>query len=90
MRLRVSGLDVKCRGPGGRYEDEIHLPSDARKALEAAKAAVEKADALTAQAETARVRAVQVLTGRGLSTSDVGRLLGVTRQRAHQLLNAGR
>jgi len=72
------------------FEDDVHLPNSAQKALSLAREAMEKAEAEMKRAEAARVNAVQALTGSGLSTRDVGRLLGVTRQRAHQLSQMGR
>ena len=67
------------------FEDDVRLPSAARKALEAARAAARRANNQAEAAERARTRAAHALTRSGLSNRDVGRLLGVSRQRAHQI-----
>lgn len=70
---------------GAFFEDEVRLPTAAQKALSSARTAEAKAAALVKRAEKARVRAVRMLASSGLSSRDVGRLLGVSRQRAHQI-----
>jgi predicted RNase H-like HicB family nuclease len=70
--------------------DEVRLAPTGRRALALAKRAVQKADDEAERAERATREAVQVLAKDGLSLRDVGALLGVSRQRVHQILSKGR
>jgi predicted RNase H-like HicB family nuclease len=65
---------------------DIVLPAATKKALRAAETRRAKADALTKQSQQAARAAAKSLQSIGLSLADVGKLLGVSRQRAHQLL----
>jgi predicted RNase H-like HicB family nuclease len=71
----------------GRILDEVRLPARIRRTVRAAQQARQRA--AHAQAEAARrTRAAAArLVRLGLSLRDAGELLGVTRQRAHQLLD---
>jgi predicted RNase H-like HicB family nuclease len=72
---------------GGRILDDVRLPARVRRTIRAAQQARQRA--ADAQAEAARRAraAVAGLVRLGLSLRDAGELLGVTRQRAHQLLD---
>ena len=69
-------------------KDEIRLPSTARKVLVAAKKASARALAEAERAEHATRDAARALVRSGLSLRDAGTLLGVSRQRVHQILGA--
>jgi predicted RNase H-like HicB family nuclease len=71
----------------GRILDDVRLPARIRRTVRGAQQARERA--AHAQAEAARrTRAAAArLVRLGLSLRDAGELLGVTRQRAHQLLD---
>ena len=67
---------------------DVQLPPPAKRALHEATRKRERADALAKESQEATRLAARVLTKQGLSLRDVGRLLGVTRQRAHQLVGS--
>ena len=66
----------------------VRLSVRARHALDAATEMREQADAVARRAQQSARSAARRLTDQGLSLRDVGRLLGVTRQRAHQLVTS--
>jgi len=70
--------------------DEVRLAPTGRRALALAKRAVQKAADQAERAEQATREAVQALLGDGLSLRDAGALLGVSRQRVHQILGKRR
>ena len=74
----------------GTLVDDVRLPAPARalvaEALEA-KATVENASKMLSDRSS---RAVAALTGAGMSLRDAGTLLGLSRQRAHQLATGTR
>jgi predicted RNase H-like HicB family nuclease/predicted HTH domain antitoxin len=70
--------------------DEVRLPPTGRRALALAKKAVQRAANEAERAERATREAVQALIGEGLSLRDAGTLLGVSRQRVHQILRKRR
>ncbi len=71
--------------------DDVKLPAPLRKAVERATAARSKLDAVQAEAQETTAEAVRELRKRlGLSMRDVADLLGLSRQRIHQLAAAGR
>jgi hypothetical protein len=70
----------------GDLAAEVLLPLSAKKALAVAAAKRKRADSLAKESQEAARTAARILTKTGLSLRDVGRLLGVTRQRAHQLI----
>lgn len=65
---------------------EIELPAPARRALLEATRKRARADALAKDSQKAARVAARTLTKTGLSLRDVGWLLRVSRQRAHQLI----
>jgi predicted RNase H-like HicB family nuclease len=65
---------------------DIQLPAPAKRALHQATTKREQAFALAKESQEATRLAARLLTKQGLSLRDVGKLLGVTRQRAHQLV----
>lgn len=65
---------------------DIKLPLAAKKALAEATRKREQAETLAKQSQDAVRAAARSLTSTGLSLADVGKLLGVSRQRAHQLV----
>lgn len=66
--------------------DDIRLPPTERRALELAKKATRRAAGETERAERATREAARTLLAAGMSLRDAGTLLGVTRQRVHQIL----
>jgi predicted RNase H-like HicB family nuclease len=66
---------------------EVQLPPLVRLALDAATARRIEADSAAKRSQIAVRAAAIALTHQGLSLRDVGELLGVSRQRAQQLLN---
>lgn len=87
MRAALAGwLGLPEPTYGGRIVDVVCLPARVRRAVRGAKQARQRvAQAQAMAARRARV-AVASLLRCGLSLRDAGELLGVTRQRAHQLL----
>jgi predicted RNase H-like HicB family nuclease len=65
---------------------EVRLPQAAKKALAESSAKRAKAEVLAKQAQHATLVAAKTLADTGLSFRDVGAMLGVSRQRAHQLV----
>jgi predicted RNase H-like HicB family nuclease len=79
-------LDVE---PGElNLQHEVRLPSPARKLLGAAKKASTRAMAEAQRAEDATRNAALTLVKSGMSLRDAGTLLGVSRQRVHQIIEA--
>lgn len=64
----------------------VQLPSAAKRALSSALEKRAHADALAMESQAATRSATLALSEVGLSLRDIGRLLGLTRQRAHQIL----
>lgn len=64
----------------------VALPVAVRRKVELAKASRKRAEAEGAKARAHTREAAKLLAAEGLSARDTGELLGVTRQRAHQLL----
>jgi predicted RNase H-like HicB family nuclease len=69
-----------------QLEHDVRLPSAARKMLSAAKKASTRAAAEAERAEYATRDAARTLVKFGMSLRDAGTLLGVSRQRVHQIL----
>jgi len=67
---------------------DIQLPSAARKALAVAEKASMRAKQEAVRADHATRDAAQALVKYGMSLRDAGTLLGVSRQRVHQILEA--
>lgn len=67
---------------------EVLLPLAAKKALDAAALKRKQAEKLAEQSHVAVRAAAKKLVDTGLSLRDVGKLLGVSRQRAHQLVES--
>ncbi|MDX2055493.1 MAG: hypothetical protein SFV15_24030 [Polyangiaceae bacterium] len=83
-------LDDKQAAKGAVLIPEVAgLPKPLLAKLETAQLAKARADAEQLRAGKVIRRVVGDLAKRGLSTRDVGTLLGVSRQRAHKLLKAG-
>jgi predicted RNase H-like HicB family nuclease len=68
--------------------DDVHLSLASRRALARATAQRAEAERLTQNAQRAIRAAATALSRQGLSLRDPGRLLGVSRQRAHQLISS--
>lgn len=66
-------------------EPDVELPRSVRKAVAQSVSAREIAEAEAEKAARSTKRAVEAMLGLGLSTRDAGELLGLTRQRVHQL-----
>ncbi len=72
-------------------DEEIHTPRAVRDTVTGAREARAKAEALQARALLRTEAAVRRLTGEfGFSLRDAGELLGLSRQRAHQLTARGK
>lgn len=69
-----------------QIELDVSLPKSAARLVAAAKAAAEKAEKARGKATEATKGAALALVAAGLSRRDVGELLGVTRQRASQII----
>ena len=67
-------------------EADVQLPRAAKRALNTALDKRAQADAVAMESQAATRNATLALSQVGLSLRDIGRLLGLTRQRAHQLL----
>jgi predicted RNase H-like HicB family nuclease len=67
---------------------DVRLPPAARKVLGAAKKASARAAGEAERAERATRDAARALVKSGMSLRDAGTLLGVSRQRVHQILEA--
>lgn len=67
---------------------KAELPAGVRRAVEQSHRSRERADTEAAKAAEATREAVEELTKLGLSTRDAGELLGLSRQRVHQVLKA--
>lgn len=70
--------------------ETVRLDARAQRALADAKRATERARKQAAQAEVAMRQAANALVGEGLSFRDAGELLGVSRQRVHQIVEGAR
>lgn len=71
-----------------QLEHDIRLPGAARKVLGVAKKASTRAAAEAERAELATRDAARTLVKCGMSLRDAGTLLGVSRQRVHQILES--
>jgi predicted RNase H-like HicB family nuclease len=71
-------------------EHDVRLPRAARKVMGAAKKASTRAAAEAQRAEYATRDAAHTLVKCGMSLRDAGTLLGVSRQRVHQILRVSR
>lgn len=74
----------------GTLVDNVKLPQGARDKLESAAAARRAVVSAEQSASLLTRGAIDALVQLGLSLRDAGELIGVSRQRAHQLANAGR
>jgi predicted RNase H-like HicB family nuclease len=68
--------------------DDVRLGATERKRLVAARRAAARAESEASRAEQATRVAARALVKTGLSLRDAGTLLGVSRQRVHQILAA--
>ena len=68
-------------------EANVQLPGAAQRALSSALEKRARADAIAVESQAATRTATLALSQVGLSLRDIGRLLGLTRQRAHQILD---
>ena len=75
-------------GAAAELTAEVQLPAPARRALLEATRKRAHADAVTRDSQKAARTAARTLVKSGLSLRDVGKLLGVSRQRAHQLVGS--
>ncbi len=69
-----------------RLASKVVLPVAIRRKVELANASRKRAELEGARARARTLEAARLLAAEGLSARDTGELLGVTRQRAHQLL----
>lgn len=73
----------------GRLIDEVALPAPTRRKIAAFLTARERAAKANEGLSASSREAVRELVDQGLSLRDTGELLGLTRQRAQQLLKTG-
>jgi len=78
-------LDDWAAAKAAELVEDVRLPADAKRALKAARDGRRKAAELQARAVEATRLAVARLEAAGLSLQDAGELVGLTRQRVHQL-----
>jgi predicted RNase H-like HicB family nuclease len=81
-------LVVGDNARGATLHDNIALPLGTRRLVQKAETARAKTEAETERAMTATSEAVRALTEQGLSARDAGELLGLSRQRVNQILQA--
>ena len=67
---------------------EVELPDDVAQTLAERKRLTAQARKANTQAAEESQKAARQLRDRGLTLTDIGTVLGVSRQRAHQLVNA--
>ena len=67
---------------------EVELPDDVAQSLAERKRLTAQARKANTQAAEESQKAARQLRDRGLTLTDIGTVLGVSRQRAHQLVNA--
>ena len=74
-----------------QLQDDVILPSQARRTLSSYRQARQRADRQSALAQASTLQAVRVLTKRlGLSTRDASEILGLSHQRIQQLAHERR
>lgn len=66
-------------------ETQVELPARVRKAVDRSLRDRQRATDAEAEAAEATAQAVQAMLALGLSTRDAGEMLGLTRQRVHQV-----
>ncbi len=83
-------INVMSEAGGGEVdvEYEFVLPEETRRALEHMAQAQERADAAAREAAADHAAAAASLHAVGVPLRDIGRVLGVSHQRAHQLVQS--
>lgn len=71
-------------------EVKVALPASERRVVDRSHRTRAKAEAATEQAAQSTRDAVQTLLGLGLSTADAGEVLGLSKQRVHQVAHGTR
>jgi predicted RNase H-like HicB family nuclease len=85
-RIREAlGLFIGEKAKSAALQDDVKLPAQLTKRLEAARKARSRAEVEAQQAAEKSREVALALTSEGLSLRDVGTLLGITRQGAHKL-----
>jgi predicted RNase H-like HicB family nuclease len=85
IREALAALTSDKHAANAKLEDDVQLPAAARKVVSASLAKRQLATKLAAEAEDA-VRDAAAMLSKSMSLRDVGTVLGVSRQRAHQLV----
>ena len=79
-------LDDEAAAERAELVDDVRLPSEARRALQEARAARARLATESKKAQKSTARAVRtLLKGMHLSVRDAGDLIGISPQRVHQL-----
>ena len=86
IREALAALVGDKHAARAKLEDEVELPKAAKRSVFISFAKRDEASRLVAEAENA-VRDAALELSKSMSLRDVGTVLGVTRQRAHQLVS---
>jgi DNA-directed RNA polymerase specialized sigma subunit len=89
-RKRVrQAIALLLDGPEDSFdvEDKVVLPAPAERALESYRSAQAEAEAKARELDDARRKVAAALVKHGLSLSDTGEILGVSKQRVQQVLD---
>jgi hypothetical protein len=84
--VRAGAPHRRAREAELEITNDVRLRASERKALEAAKKAAQLAVDQSARADRATRTAARTLVTAGMSLHDAGTLLGVSKQRVHQIL----
>ncbi len=86
IREALAALTNDRVAKNAKLVDDVVLPAPAKKAVRQAVTARDELELLSQRMQAYVMAAARSLEREGLSLRDVGSLLGVSRQRAHQLL----
>jgi hypothetical protein len=84
---RALALLLECRERDLQIEDKIELPSAIQKSVKRALAARSELQRRADEAESSTRNAARRLRAAGVSLPDAGEVLGLSKQRVHQILS---